>query len=64
MYYLRLPCYGKTKKDLLLSAKTYGFDNILHLTWSCWFPNKKTGKQCGKCPMCRERVISHPNNDK
>ena len=63
MYYLRMSCYGKTKKDLLLKAKKYGFQNILLLTWSCWFPDKKTGKQCGKCPMCRERIIQHPSNN-
>jgi len=57
MYYIRMSCYGKSKSKLLLNAKKHGIDNILHLTWSCWFPNKKTGKQCGKCPMCRERIL-------
>jgi hypothetical protein len=63
MYYLRLSCYGKTKKDLLIEAKKYGFADILYLTWSCWFPDKKTGKQCGKCPMCKERIIPQNNNN-
>lgn len=53
--YLLFPLYGRTKEDLLVSAKKYKFDNILNLTWSCWFP--KNGKPCKKCPMCRERII-------
>jgi hypothetical protein len=63
MHYLNFPCYGKTKKDLLIKAKQYNFDDILIKSWSCWFPNTKTNKECGKCPMCRERIVSHPNNN-
>ncbi len=62
--YLRFPLFGRTKKDLLLTARKYGFDKILKKTWSCWFPNIKTGKPCGKCPMCRERIIPHPESIK
>lgn len=62
MHYLRFACFGKTKKDLLIKAKKHNFDNILIKSWSCWFPDKKTGKECGKCPMCKERVIKHPEN--
>jgi len=53
--YLLFPLYGRTKQDLLVSANKYKFDNILKLTWSCWFP--KNGQPCKKCPMCRERII-------
>jgi hypothetical protein len=62
MHYLRFPCFGKTKKDLLIKAKKHNFDNILIKSWSCWFPDKNTGKECGKCPMCKERVVKHPEN--
>ena len=64
MHYLRFPCFGKTKKDLLINSKKYNFDDILIKSWSCWFPNNKTGKECGKCPMCRERIVKHPENYK
>ena len=60
--YIRFPLYGKTKKTLLLRAKKYSFDTILKLTWSCWFPNS-SGVPCGKCPMCKERIIGHPKTD-
>lgn len=53
--YLLFPLYGRTKEDLLELSKKYKFDYILKTTWSCWFP--KNGKPCGKCPMCRERII-------
>jgi hypothetical protein len=57
MEYLRFPLFGRTKSDLLVKAKKYGYDNILKFTWSCWFPNPNTGKPCGKCPMCKERIV-------
>ena len=50
--------YGRSKERLLYDAKLFGFANILEETWSCWFPND--GKPCKKCPMCRERIVSHP----
>lgn len=59
LHYLRFPLYGKTKEILLSDSQIYGFADILQETWSCWFPN--SGKACGKCPMCRERIVSHPN---
>jgi hypothetical protein len=57
MYYISYPLHNRSKKDLLDKAKANGFDKILYLSWSCWFPNPKTGKECGKCPMCKERII-------
>ena len=60
LHYLRFPLYGKSKERLLMDARIYGFDNILNETWSCWFP--QNGKACGKCPMCRERIVAHPND--
>ena len=57
--HLRFPLFNRTKKALLDKAKLYSFDDILKLSWSCWFP--KNDKPCGICPMCRERIINHPN---
>jgi hypothetical protein len=53
--YLLFPLYGRSKEDLLELSKKYKFEHVLKITWSCWFP--KNGKPCGKCPMCRERII-------
>lgn len=44
-----------TKEDMLEIAKEGGYDDILKLTWSCWYP--RNGKPCGRCIMCRERII-------
>lgn len=44
-----------TKKDMLNISKKGGYDNILGLTWSCWYP--RDGEPCGKCIMCYERII-------
>ena len=60
--YLRFPLFGRSKEDLLEKAKVNGYDDILKLTWSCWFP--KDGKPCEKCPMCKERIVAHPNTNK
>lgn len=59
--YLHFPLYGRTKEQLLETAKIKGYEEILKLTWSCWFPHN--GKPCKKCPMCKERILEHPNND-
>ena len=56
--YLRFPLYGRTKEDLLYKSQMSGYDDILKITWSCWFP--KSGSPCGKCPMCKERIVEHP----
>ena len=57
--YLNFPLYGKTKKQLLEEAKRDDFEDILKQSWSCWFP--KNGKPCKVCPMCKERIVEHPN---
>ena len=59
--YVNFPLFGITKENMLENAKKHNFDVILKMTWSCWFP-KVDGTPCGKCPMCRERVIDHPKN--
>ena len=53
LHYLKFPLYKKTKKDLCDISKQYNFNDIIKVSWSCWFP--KEGLPCGKCPMCRER---------
>ena len=50
----------RTKEQLLQQSKENRFDDILAYTWSCWFP--KNSHPCGKCPMCKERVLPHPDN--
>ena len=60
LHYLKFPIYNKTKEELYIIAERDGYQEILKHTWSCWFPNTETGKPCGNCPMCNERVIIHP----
>jgi hypothetical protein len=50
-----LPIIRLSKKDMLKIAQKNGYADILKLTWSCWFPNN--GRPCGKCDMCKERII-------
>ena len=54
-----MPVIGYTKKDMYTEAAEYKYEDILNLTWSCWYPRK--GKPCGKCIMCRERYIPNLN---
>lgn len=56
MKYLRFPLFGLSKEKMLQNAEKSNFDNILKMTWSCWFP-RTNGNPCGICPMCRERII-------
>ena len=51
----RFPTLSLTKKDMLKIAKKNGFDDILRLTWSCWYPINN--RPCNRCVMCRERII-------
>ena len=53
---LKFPLCGISKKQMLEIAKRDGYEHILHLTISCWYPNKN-GKPCRKCTMCKERII-------
>ena len=52
---LRFPVNHLYKKDMNQQAKENNFLDILELTHSCWFPKKD--KPCGKCNMCKERII-------
>ena len=29
---------------------------LLYYTWTCWYPTDK-GEPCGKCKICKERII-------
>lgn len=51
----RFPTIFLTKQEMMEIAKRYRFDSILSLSWSCWFPEE--GKPCGKCNMCKTRII-------
>lgn len=55
--YIKFPIAFLSKEKLLKIAKKHKFDDILGLSWSCWFP--RNNKPCGKCNMCRERIINH-----
>jgi len=54
----RFPIIHLTKRDILALAEKQEWLNYLKLSWSCWFPLSQ-GEPCGKCPMCKERVIHH-----
>ena len=49
------PTINISKKEMFTIAKKNDFEDILNITWTCWFPNN--GKQCGRCTMCRQRYI-------
>ena len=53
--YMNYPTLHLSKKDMLKIAKKNNYDDILNLTWSCWYP--RNGKPCGNCIMCKERII-------
>lgn len=55
---ISFPIVRLSKKEIMKLSNQYNFYNILEITWSCWFP--KNGKPCGRCPMCKDRVINHP----
>ena len=52
----RYPIIHLTKDNMKRIAHNNGYLDILKMTWSCWFPNKD-GKECGKCDMCKHRII-------
>jgi hypothetical protein len=54
--YCRFPLIDVNKKDMLKIAGKGGYSDILTHSWSCWYP-KKDGNPCGKCIMCKERIL-------
>lgn len=53
---MKFPLINKSKQDLYQISKCFNFNDILELTYSCWYPNFD-GKPCGECNMCKERLI-------
>ena len=49
------PTIKYSKKKMLDIAKKGGYDDILGMTWSCWYP--QNNKPCGRCIMCKERIL-------
>lgn len=52
---LRFPIAHLTKYDMIELSKKNNTYEILKLSWSCWFPIND--KPCGKCNMCKHRII-------
>lgn len=53
LHFVKFPLFKQSKKDLCKYSQQHGFDEVLTMTWSCWFPSQS--QTCGRCPMCRER---------
>lgn len=51
------PLMHLQKPDMLRIAKEGGYDHLLLLTWSCWYPTPDN-RPCNRCLMCRERVLN------
>lgn len=51
----QLPIINLTKEDMLEIAIKNGWEKILQLTWSCWYPIGETS--CGSCFACKRRVL-------
>lgn len=54
--WLRFPLAEYSKESILQEAKQKGYDQILQMTWTCWYP-RRNGEQCGKCGMCKHRIV-------
>lgn len=52
---LRFPIVHLTKDEMKEISIRNNFYHILKNSWSCWFPIN--GMPCGKCNMCKERII-------
>jgi hypothetical protein len=52
-------CY--TKEKIKEVAEKHNFEDILKLTWSCWYPKRASEEErlatvpCGKCTQCYQR---------
>lgn len=55
VYHLSFPIAYLSKHDIARISKKKGYFDIVKHSWSCWFPKK--GRPCGRCNMCRERII-------
>lgn len=59
--YFRFPFLHLNKKEIYLKSIKENWNKYLEYTWSCWFP--QNGKPCGRCAMCKERVIPQRSLD-
>ena len=51
----RFPIVHLTKDEMKEISIKNNFYHIIKNSWSCWFP--KNGFPCGKCKMCKERIV-------
>jgi hypothetical protein len=54
--WLRFPLFAYSKESILQEARERGYEQIMHMTWTCWYP-RRNGEQCGKCAMCKHRIL-------
>ena len=52
---LRFPNIHLTKDEMKEISIKNNFYHIIKNSWTCWFP--KNGFPCGKCKMCKDRII-------
>jgi hypothetical protein len=57
---LRFPLIHLTKPELAEIGENLGIRPLLDRTWSCWYPSPASGEPCGRCEMCRHRVVRRP----
>ena len=53
--HFRYPIVHLTKHQMLDIARAWEFEDIVSQSWSCWYP--KNGRPCGRCEMCKHRII-------
>lgn len=53
---LKFPMAHLTKRAYLDISIKNNYHKYLQITWSCWYPTIY-GKSCGKCDMCKKRII-------
>lgn len=51
----RYPIVHLSKEQMWQEAKNCGYDKILEMTWSCWYPRNR--QPCEKCEMCKRRIV-------
>jgi len=52
----RFPICHLTKEEMKTISLNNNFYYLLVMTFSCWYPDKD-GNACGKCQMCKKRII-------
>jgi hypothetical protein len=54
------PFLHLTKEEIYEKSIKEKWDKYLDITWSCWFPQNE--KPCGRCDMCKGRIIPYKSN--